>query len=183
VVLESLASQPLPPGRLSLGMQVQSLDIADGMLLAHDGGEAKLFSLEQGQQQLNAKAAGSFTCECLAMALLKADAVVRTGDMRLELCNAAGAFGVVYGVWQLPCKLAACQPSGVRWSLSCMQGKCSALGMMTCRQRTDAVGCLLQATCARPSSWTLPMASRCCWTAAATCWRRPPPAATCACTS
>lgn len=95
VMLESLASQPLPPGRLSLGMQVQSLDIADGMLLAHDGGEAKLYSLEQGQQQLSAKAAGSFTCECLAMALLKADAIVRTGDMRLELCNAAGVYGVV----------------------------------------------------------------------------------------
>jgi hypothetical protein len=102
VVLEALASTPLPPGRLSLGMQVQSLDMAEGMLLAHDGVEAKLFSLEQGQQQLGAKAAGSFQCECLAMALLKADALVRTGDMRLELCSAAGGCGGV----GMACKLA-----------------------------------------------------------------------------
>jgi hypothetical protein len=74
VLLESLGPSAQPPGKISTGMQIRSMGLADGTLLVHDGEQAALYSLDAGK--LEAARGGGFQCQAAALALLRSDAVV-----------------------------------------------------------------------------------------------------------
>jgi hypothetical protein len=205
VLLESLGPSAQPPGSLSTGMQIQSMSLADGTLLVHDGEQAQLYSLDA--DKLEGTRAGGFQCQAAALALLKSDALVggrlaagaacAGGDLESSSLACEGAWGSQAGRAGVTRVRAACALPQVRTAGASLE-LCNASGGW--RLHRSAVQfqpfprwkgailirprcCIPQATCGTWCSWTQHRVLLCCWTRLGTCWPPPLTAATCAPTS